>query len=50
VPAGFGASGLPIGIQIVGPNHAELACLQLAFAYDQATNWVTRRPPPMLGA
>jgi amidase len=49
VPAGFGAHGLPIGIQIVGPNHAELACLQLAHAYDTATNWAARRPPPLLG-
>jgi amidase len=48
VPAGFGAAGLPIGIQIVGPNHAELACLQLAYAYDRATNWPARRPPPLL--
>jgi amidase len=50
VPAGFGSQGLPIGIQIVGPNDAEFACLQLAHAYDQATNWVARRPPPMLAA
>ena len=28
-PAGFSDEGLPIGIQIVAPNHAELACLQL---------------------
>ena len=28
VPAGFNANGLPMGIQIVAPNHAELACLQ----------------------
>jgi amidase len=48
VPAGFGEEGLPIGIQIVGPNHAELACLQLAYAYDRATNWPARRPPPLL--
>jgi amidase len=48
VPAGFGDRGLPIGIQIVGPNHAELACLQLAYAYDTATNWAARRPPPLL--
>jgi amidase len=48
VPAGFGADGLPIGIQIVGPNHADLACLQLAHAYDTATDWVSRRPPPLL--
>ena len=48
VPAGFNANGLPMGIQIVGPNHAEMACMQLAHAYDQATNWVAKRPPPLL--
>ncbi len=46
-PAGFGARGLPIGIQIVGPNHAERACLQLAHAYDMATRWPARRLPPL---
>jgi amidase len=45
VPAGFDARGLPMGIQIVGPNHGEMACLQLACAYDRATCWVTSRPP-----
>jgi amidase len=44
VPAGFNAQGLPMGIQIVAPNHGELACLQLAFAYDEATRWSARRP------
>src|SRR5262245_26130938 len=39
VPAGFNGQGLPIGIQIVAPNHAEFSCLQLAYAYDVATNW-----------
>jgi len=48
-PAGFNDQGLPIGIQIVAPNHAELSCLQLAFAYDAATNWSSRRLPPILG-
>jgi amidase len=48
-PAGFNQRGLPMGIQIVGPNHAELACMQLAHAYEQATNWVTRRPPSIAG-
>jgi amidase len=47
-PAGFNAEGLPIGIQIVGPNHADLACLQLAYAYDVATSWAARRLPPLL--
>ena len=49
MPAGFGEAGLPIGIQIVGPDRAELACLQLAQAYDVATGWVKRRLPPLLG-
>jgi amidase len=47
-PAGFNDRGLPIGIQIVAPNHAELSCLQLAHAYDVATNWASRRLPPLL--
>lgn len=45
VPAGFGAEGLPMGLQIVGRNRGELACLQMAQAWDQATGWVRRRPP-----
>jgi len=48
-PAGFGPGGLPIGIQIVGPLHAELACLQLAYGYDTATRWATKRLPGLLG-
>jgi amidase len=49
VPAGFNDQGLPMGIQIVAPNHAELACLQLGHAYDAETNWAYRRLPPLLG-
>jgi amidase len=48
VPAGFNDRGLAMGIQIVAPNHGELACLQLAHAYDEGTRWVERRPPPLL--
>jgi amidase len=48
-PAGFGERGLPMGIQIVGPHHAEMACLQLANGYDMATNWSNQRLPPLLG-
>jgi len=50
VPVGFNAAGLPMGMQIVAANHAELACLQLADAYNQATQWVAKRPPPLLKA
>ena len=47
VPAGFGgAQGLPIGLQLIGPPRADRAVLQLAHAYDQASDWVRRAPPP----
>jgi amidase len=45
VPAGFNEAGLPMGLQIVGRNRGELACLQIAEAYDKATQWVTRHRP-----
>ena len=48
VPAGFNDAGLPMGIQIVGPNHGEMSCLQLAYAYDRATGWVNKRLPSCL--
>jgi aspartyl-tRNA(Asn)/glutamyl-tRNA(Gln) amidotransferase subunit A len=45
VPCGFTKSGLPIGLQIVGPHFGESRLLALAHAYEQATPWHTRRPP-----
>ncbi len=50
VPAGFNEQGLPMGIQIVAPNHAEMSCIQLAYAYDQETGWVKKRLPPILSS
>ena len=50
VPAGFNKTGLPMGLQIIGKAQADLAVLQLAFAYEQATQWVQQRPPPLLSA
>ena len=44
VPAGFTADGLPVGIQIVGRHRDEWGVLQLAYAFEQATNVGTRRP------
>ena len=44
VPCGFTASGLPIGLQITGAHWAESTVLALAYAYEQATDWHTRRP------
>jgi len=45
VPCAFSASGLPIGIQIVGRHHDDWGVLQLGYAFEQATNIGTRRPP-----
>jgi amidase len=48
VPAGFGEAGLPMGLQIIAPVGGEMDCLRLAHAYEAATDWVTKRPPPLL--
>ncbi|MEM6323997.1 MAG: amidase [Pseudomonadota bacterium] len=47
LPAGFGAAGLPGGIQIVGPRGADARLLSLASAYHAATDWPGTRPPPL---
>jgi amidase len=44
MPAGFGASGLPNGFQLVGKPHADISVLQLAHAYEQGTDWLTASP------
>jgi len=44
VPAGFSAKGLPVGLQIVGKPRGDLALLQLAHAFEQATMFGSRRP------
>jgi len=38
-----------MGIQIIAPLRRELDCLQLAYAYEQATPWPNMRLPPLLG-
>ena len=48
VPAGFSDQGLPIGIQLVGPNRQEFSLLQLAYAYESTLGAEHRRPPPLL--
>ncbi|MDP7547432.1 MAG: amidase, partial [Alphaproteobacteria bacterium] len=48
VPCGFTQDGLPIGLQLLGPWFEEPLLLQVADAYEQATEWHQRRPP--LGA
>jgi aspartyl-tRNA(Asn)/glutamyl-tRNA(Gln) amidotransferase subunit A len=44
LPCGFTSQGLPMGLQIIGPNGGEPVIFQLAHAYEQATEWHKRRP------
>ncbi|MFT4149873.1 MAG: amidase [Paracoccaceae bacterium] len=46
VPVGFGATGLPMGMQIAGPTGADARVLAIGQAYHLATEWPQRRPPP----
>ena len=45
VPCGFTSSGMPIGVQLAGRLFEEATVLRVAHAYEQATDWHTRRPP-----
>ncbi|MFO1409872.1 MAG: amidase [Steroidobacteraceae bacterium] len=49
LPVGFDPQGRPMGMQVVAAHHADWSVLQLGAAYEAATNWVERRPPPLLG-
>ena len=44
LPCGFTHGGLPIGLQIAGPQWREDLVLRLARAYEQATAWHKRQP------
>jgi len=45
VPCAFSSGGLPIGLQIVGRQNDDWGVLQMAYAFEQATNVGKRRPP-----
>ncbi len=44
VPCGFTAAGLPVGLQIVGPRHADARVLRVGQAYQSATDWHLSTP------
>ncbi len=46
VPFGFSSSGLPVGLQVIGPHRQDWRVLQLAYAIEQETQLWTRHPPP----
>ena len=43
VPCGF-SDGLPVGMQLIGPQLSEPALLRLGYAYQQATGWHKKLP------
>ena len=45
VPCGFSEEGLPLSLQIAGRPFEEATVLRAGHAYEQATDWHTRRPP-----
>ncbi len=44
VPCGLTSAGLPVGLMIYAKPFAEDMALRVAYAYEQATEWHTRRP------
>jgi aspartyl-tRNA(Asn)/glutamyl-tRNA(Gln) amidotransferase subunit A len=49
VPCGWTSTGLPIGLQVVGPRHADDRVLAACAAYEQVQRWDDRRPPLLRG-
>ena len=47
LPAGFGADGLPMGLQLFGPAGADARILAMGQAYHLATDWPGTRPPAL---
>ena len=48
IPCGFTTDSngaLPLALQIAGRPYAEATVLNVAYAYEQATPWHTRKPP-----
>ncbi len=45
IPNGFTRSGLPTSLHVVCDGYAEAMALRIGWAYEQATDWRSRRPP-----
>jgi amidase len=45
IPVGFGADGLPAGLQMFGPRGSDARLLQIGQAWHDATGFVAQKPP-----
>ena len=50
VPAGFTPDGRPVGLQLVAPHRGERRLLEIAHAFEQATQHARTLPRPALSA
>ena len=50
VPLGFGAQGLPSGMQVIGRSGDDAGVLAIGQAWHRATEWPQRHPPLAAGA
>ncbi len=44
LPCGFSKKGLPVGMQIMGPQFSESLILNVAYQYEQNTSWHKEKP------
>jgi aspartyl-tRNA(Asn)/glutamyl-tRNA(Gln) amidotransferase subunit A len=44
IPCGFGAGGMPVGLQLIGSWFDEARMLNIAHRYQQSTDWHLRQP------
>jgi amidase len=47
LPVGFGAAGLPMGMQMFGAHGADAKVLAMGHQYHLATDWPGKRPPAL---
>ncbi|MEQ9670594.1 Asp-tRNA(Asn)/Glu-tRNA(Gln) amidotransferase subunit GatA [Coleofasciculus sp. G2-EDA-02] len=45
IPCGYDDQGLPIGLQLIGKVLGEQQLFQVAYAYEQSTDWHLKQPP-----
>lgn len=49
LPAGFGPTGLPMGLQLIGRAGDDARILAMGHQYHLATDWPGRKPPALMG-